>query len=160
MSILFKPKEKPYKDKKFPGTMEDFKKGLDNSLMVYIGKLSSNTTEEQIYAYFSKIGLIKRIIMGINRIDKTPCGFGFVEYFERQNVLDAVKYFNGAKIDNRIIHVAIDFGFYEGRQYGRGKGGGAKREEVQKEVTSENPNKRKFEQEESPNKKIRIEEKE
>ena len=47
--------------------------------MVYIGKLSNYTTEEQLYAYFSKIGLIKRIIMGINRIEKTPCGFGFVE---------------------------------------------------------------------------------
>jgi hypothetical protein len=67
------------KDKKFPGTQKDFEDGLNNSHMVYIGKLSSFTTEQQIYSYFSRIGLIKRIIMGINRIDKTPCGFCFVE---------------------------------------------------------------------------------
>jgi nuclear cap-binding protein subunit 2 len=91
MSLLFKEKEKPYKvtiinlpitifkDKKFPGTQKDFEDGLNNSHMVYIGKLSTFTTEQQIYSYFSRIGLIKRIIMGINRIDKTPCGFCFVE---------------------------------------------------------------------------------
>jgi nuclear cap-binding protein subunit 2 len=63
--------------------------------------------------------------------------------------LEAVQYLNGTKIDNRKIHVAIDFGFYEGRQYGRGKSGGSKREEIQKETEP----KRKREMEEIENSK-------
>jgi nuclear cap-binding protein subunit 2 len=71
-----------------------------------------------------------------------------LRYFKREHVLEAVQYLNGTKIDNRKIHVAIDFGFYEGRQYGRGKSGGAKREEIQKE-TSESKRKRETEEFES-----------
>lgn len=37
------------------------------------------TTEEQIYELFSRVGEIKRIIMGLDRNLKTPCGFCFVE---------------------------------------------------------------------------------
>jgi nuclear cap-binding protein subunit 2 len=37
------------------------------------------TTEEQIYELFSRVGDIKRIIMGLDRNQKTPCGFCFVE---------------------------------------------------------------------------------
>lgn len=37
------------------------------------------TTEEQIYELFSRVGGVKRIIMGLDRNNKTPCGFCFVE---------------------------------------------------------------------------------
>lgn len=35
--------------------------------------------EEQIYELFSRVGDVKRIIMGLDRNNKTPCGFCFVE---------------------------------------------------------------------------------
>jgi hypothetical protein len=44
-----------------------------------VGNLSFFTTEEQIFELFSKAALIKRIIMGLDRNSKTPCGFCFVE---------------------------------------------------------------------------------
>lgn len=47
---------------------------------LYIGNLSFYTSEEQIHALFSTCGQLKRIIMGLDRNLKTPCGFAFVEY--------------------------------------------------------------------------------
>ena len=52
---------------------------LDRSTTVYVGNLSFFTTEESIYELFSKAGSIRRIIMGLDRNQKTPCGFCFVE---------------------------------------------------------------------------------
>jgi nuclear cap-binding protein subunit 2 len=86
--------------------------------------LSFYTTEEQIYELFSMAGYIKRVIMGLDRMRKTPCGFCFVEFYERSSAANAVHYINGTKLDNRIIRTDWDIGFKEGRQYGRGRGGG------------------------------------
>lgn len=38
--------------------------------------------------------------------------------------MDAVRYINGTRLDDRIIRTDWDAGFIEGRQYGRGKHGG------------------------------------
>jgi nuclear cap-binding protein subunit 2 len=69
-----------YKDVRFEGSQEDWDALLNKSTTFYVGNLSFYTTEEQIYALFSKCGEIKRIIMGLDRVSKTPCGFCFVEY--------------------------------------------------------------------------------
>lgn len=87
------------------------------------------TTEEQVYELFSKCGEIKRLIMGLDRFNKTPCGFCFVEYYTHQDALDCMKYIGGTKLDERIIRTDLDPGFQEGRQYGRGKSGGQVRDE-------------------------------
>lgn len=50
------------------------------SCTLYIGNMSYYTTEEQIYELFSRCGDIKRIVMGLDKFKKTPCGFCFVEY--------------------------------------------------------------------------------
>lgn len=59
--------------------------------------------------------------MGLDRFNKTPCGFCFVEYYTHEDTLDAMKYIGGTKLDERIIRTDLDPGFKEGRQYGRGK---------------------------------------
>lgn len=69
-------------------------------------------------------GDVKRVVMGLDRFKKTPCGFCFVEYFEKDDGQNAVSFINGTKLDDRIIRTDWDIGFKEGRQYGRGKGGG------------------------------------
>ena len=49
------------------------------------GNLSFFTTEEQMYELFGRVtdpakgGGVRRIIMGLDRNNKTPCGFAFVE---------------------------------------------------------------------------------
>ena len=53
---------------------------------LYIGNLSFYTSEEQIHALFSTCGQLKRIIMGLDRNLKTPCGFAFVEYIPLDDV--------------------------------------------------------------------------
>ncbi|KAJ4419337.1 nuclear cap binding complex subunit [Gnomoniopsis sp. IMI 355080] len=106
---------------------------LANATTLYVGNLSFFTTEEQVYELFSKCGEIKRLIMGLDRFNKTPCGFCFVEYFTHQDALDCMKYIGGTKLDERIIRTDLDPGFEEGRQYGRGKSGGQVRDEYREE---------------------------
>lgn len=53
---------------------------MKKSCTLYVGNLSFYTTEEQIYELFSKSGDIKKIIMGLDKVKKTACGFCFVEY--------------------------------------------------------------------------------
>ena len=36
--------------------------------------------EEQVYELFSRCGDVKRVVMGLDKFRKTPCGFCFVEY--------------------------------------------------------------------------------
>ena len=73
---------------------------------------------------FAQAGDIKRIIMGLDRVKRTPCGFCFVEYFDRSDSETALRFLNGAKLDDRQIRTDWDWGFEDGRQYGRGKSGG------------------------------------
>ncbi|KAI4777375.1 hypothetical protein E4T44_14297 [Aureobasidium sp. EXF-8845] len=106
---------------------------LKDATTLYVGNLSFYTTEEQIHELFSKCGEIKRLIMGLDRFQKTPCGFCFVEYYTHQDALDCLKYIGGTKLDERIIRTDLDEGFNEGRQYGRGKSGGQVRDEYREE---------------------------
>lgn len=106
---------------------------LKDATTLYVGNLSFYTTEEQIHELFSKCGEIKRLVMGLDRYQKTPCGFCFVEYHTHQDALDCMKYIGGTKLDERIIRTDLDEGFAEGRQYGRGKSGGQVRDEYRKE---------------------------
>jgi len=67
--------------------------------------------------------------MGLDRVNKTPCGFCFVEYYTRDDAADCVKYVTGTKLDDRVIRVDWDAGFKESRQFGRGASGGQVRDE-------------------------------
>ncbi|ORZ03279.1 hypothetical protein BCR43DRAFT_555265 [Syncephalastrum racemosum] len=122
-----------YRDNQYQGTADQFDNELSQTTTLYVGNLSFYTTEEQIYELFSKAGEIKRIIMGLDRNQKTPCGFCFVEYYHRADTLDCMKYVNGTKLDERIIRCDLDPGFKEGRQYGRGHSGGQVRDEYRTE---------------------------
>ncbi|OAA37119.1 nuclear cap binding protein subunit 2 [Beauveria brongniartii RCEF 3172] len=106
---------------------------LADATTLYVGNLSFYTTEEQVYELFSKCGEIKRLIMGLDRFSKTPCGFCFVEYYTHQDALDCMKYVGGTKLDERVIRTDLDPGFEEGRQYGRGRSGGQVRDEYRED---------------------------
>ncbi|KAK6925489.1 RNA recognition motif domain [Dillenia turbinata] len=91
--------------------------------------MSFYTTEEQVYELFSRAGEIKKIIMGLDKNTKTPCGFCFILYYSREDAEDSVKYISGTILDDRPIRVDFDWGFQEGRQWGRGRSGGQVRDE-------------------------------
>ena len=80
-----------------------------------------------------------RIIMGLNKRTKRPCGFCFVEYETRDAAELALDCFNAGKVDQRQIRIDWDFGFIWGRQYGRGRSGGQVRDEFLEEEDMERP---------------------
>eukprot|EP01125_Pyxidicula_operculata_P007301 TRINITY_DN2487_c0_g2_i1.p1 TRINITY_DN2487_c0_g2~~TRINITY_DN2487_c0_g2_i1.p1 ORF type:complete len:120 (+),score=15.04 TRINITY_DN2487_c0_g2_i1:41-400(+) len=103
--------------KKFNLSLEDFQKRMAATTTLYVGNLSFFTTEEQIWELFSKCGELKRIIMGLNRQTKIPCGFCFVEYYQRESAECCEKWLNQTKLDDRVIRVALDPGWSEGINY-------------------------------------------
>ena len=107
-----------YRDQRFHGTTDQFQACLSKSSTLYVGNLSFYTTEEQVYELFSKCGDVKRIIMGLDRFKKTPCGFCFVEYYTHDEAMNCILYISGTMLDERIIRADWDAGFQEGRQYG------------------------------------------
>lgn len=74
------------RDSRARDSIQEQQLALSQSATLYVGNLSFYTTEEQMYELFSRVtnvsggGGIKRIIMGLDRNTKTPCGFAFVEY--------------------------------------------------------------------------------
>ncbi|XP_054031492.1 nuclear cap-binding protein subunit 2 isoform X2 [Dryobates pubescens] len=68
-----------YRDQHFRGTRYDQERLLRKSCTLYVGNLSFYTTEEQIHELFGKSGDIKKVIMGLDKVKKTACGFCFVE---------------------------------------------------------------------------------
>ncbi|XP_005178552.2 nuclear cap-binding protein subunit 2B [Musca domestica] len=118
-----------YRDQHFKGSRSEQERSLKESTTLYVGNMSFYTTEEQIHELFSRCGEVRRIIMGLDKYKKTPCGFCFVEYYTRADAETAMRYVNGTRLDDRLIRVDWDAGFVEGRQYGRGKTGGQVRDE-------------------------------
>lgn len=127
---------KQYRDKQFKGGEVEWKKKLEKSTTVYIGNLSCYTNEYQLYELFTRCGSIKRIVMGLDKVKKTPCGFCFVEFDDRESAMNSIKYLNRTKLDGRDIQVDIDAGFEDGRQYGRGTHGGQVGDERRRERES------------------------
>jgi RNA recognition motif-containing protein len=62
------------------GSRAEQERLLLTSSTLYVGNLSFFTTEEQIHELFSKCGDVKRIIMGLDKFTRTPCGFCFIEF--------------------------------------------------------------------------------
>ena len=82
-----------------------------------------------MHALFSRCGAVRRIVVGLDRDRHTPCGFAFVEYETRSSAEACVRYLNGTTLDDREIRIDFDWGFVEGREFGRGKSGGQVRDE-------------------------------
>ncbi|KAG2501250.1 hypothetical protein HYH03_001057 [Edaphochlamys debaryana] len=122
-----------YRDRRFEGGEADWEAALLSSTTVYIGNLAFTTREEQLYDVFGRVGHIKRIVMGLDKIQKTPCGFAFAIYYTRRDAEEAVAFLNGTLLDERNIRVDLDWGFVEGRQYGRGRSGGQVRDEFRQD---------------------------
>ncbi|CAN0086433.1 unnamed protein product [Ascophyllum nodosum] len=122
--------ERTYWDRKNWATLDSYKHALRTSTTLYVGNLSFYTQEAQIYAVFDQVGPVERIIMGLDRNKKSPCGFCFVEYRKNADALMAITCLDGTSLDERIIKVGIDPGFKPGRQYGRGMSGGQVRDEA------------------------------
>ena len=123
----------PYFDRQSGMTLEEYHTTIEKSCCLYVGNLSYFTTEAQIYDFFNRAGEVKRVVMGLDKFQKTPCGFCFVEYYTSDDTEAAIRFLNGMQLDDRQIRLDRDPGFVEGRQYGRGKSGGQVRDEYRRD---------------------------
>ena len=108
--------QKIYVDRQFFASYEDQVQALTDSKTVYIGNLSFYTTEAQIVELCSRTGPVRKVIMGLNRHTKEPCGFCFVEHYSSEAALDNVSRITGLVLDDRPLRAELDFGFRDGRQ--------------------------------------------
>ena len=96
-----------YRDQHFKGSRNEQERLLKNSTTLYVGNLSFFTTEEQLYELFGKCGDVKRIIMGLEKFKRTPCGFCFVEYYLREDAENAQRYINGTRYEFFCVFESI-----------------------------------------------------
>ena len=137
--------KKLYWDRSHYDSPESQMKALAKSSTVYIGNMAFSTRSYNVHSHFSQIGPVRRVIMGMDRFQKTPCGFGFVEYVHREDALLAIANLTSTMLDGRAIRVELDAGFQPGRQYGRGASGGQVRDDKRRgkiDPARNNPNKR------------------
>ena len=108
-----------YFDRRSGLEKDEFEKLVEKSTTLYIGNLSTTTSESQILALFERCGEIKNFHMGLvwtnNPEERDPCGFCFVEYYNRQDAQLAFNSLNWVTIDKKPIRVNFDYGFKEGR---------------------------------------------
>lgn len=128
---------KIYWDRSHYGSPEAQQIALERSSTLYIGNLTFDTTTSQLYTLFNTVGRVKRIIMGIDRNLRAPCGFAFVEYVTRKSAERAITDLTGTKLDGRPIRVELDAGFMPGREFGRGAKGGQVRDDRRNNASSD-----------------------
>ncbi|KAI3793635.1 hypothetical protein L1987_36255 [Smallanthus sonchifolius] len=124
MALLFKDPNKisAYRDRRFPGTQEEYENALQTTTTVYIGNMSFYTTEEQLYELFSRAGEIKKIVMGLDKNTKTPCGYGKLVQKELEEQRQVVDYGVGSLGSFQPSHMSHNYG--TGRHGGGGGGHG------------------------------------
>ncbi|XP_026194149.1 nuclear cap-binding protein subunit 2 [Cyclospora cayetanensis] len=120
-----------YYDRKTCSSLEDWNEAVRNSRAVYVGNLNYFTTEEELYELARHAGSVDRIVMGLNRLTRAPCGFAFIFFRSPREAHVAVQILSGAQCDGRVIRVDPDSGRdIDGeRKYGRGTSGRQWRDE-------------------------------
>lgn len=122
--IMYKKNQTFYIEKSFNGTKNEYMSLLNNSGTLYVSNIDPSIKEFRLWHLFGLCGEIKRIIPGVNKKTKVPCGFAFVEFYNPKDAKEALHFFKGFFLDGKKLDVDLDIGFVEGRQYGRGTNGG------------------------------------
>ena len=85
---------------------------------IFVGNLSYQTTQEDLYAAFSAYGSVERVNIVTDRETGQPRGFAFVEMTERRDAETAIAKLNGMELNGRALNVN------EARPKPAGGGGG------------------------------------
>jgi RNA recognition motif-containing protein len=72
---------------------------------IYIGNLSSNTTEDGLKTLFAEFGDVESVKIIKDRLSGRPKGFGFIEMPSNSEADQAIKALNGNRIDGSNIKV-------------------------------------------------------
>jgi RNA recognition motif-containing protein len=85
---------------------------------IFVGNLSYQTTQEDLYAAFAAYGAVERVNIITDRDSGQPRGFAFVEMTESRDAQTAISQLNGAELNGRALNVN------EARPKPTGGGGG------------------------------------
>jgi cold-inducible RNA-binding protein len=73
---------------------------------LYVGNLSYDTTQEQVYTLFAQVGEVTEVSLISDRETGRPKGFGFVKMNSEEANQEAIKRFNGYSLDERTLTVS------------------------------------------------------
>jgi RNA recognition motif-containing protein len=85
---------------------------------IFVGNLSYQTTQEDLYAAFAAYGSVERVNIVTDRETGQARGFAFVEMTERRDAETAITKLNGLELNGRAMNVN------EARPKPTGGGGG------------------------------------
>ena len=72
---------------------------------IFVGNLSYQTTQEDLYAAFAAYGSVERVNIVTDRDSGQPRGFGFVEMSNDGEGEKAIAALNGTDLDGRALNV-------------------------------------------------------
>lgn len=72
---------------------------------IFVGNLSYNTTQDELYAAFAQYGGVERVNVVTDRDTGQPRGFAFVEMTNRNEAESAIAQLNGAELNGRAMNV-------------------------------------------------------
>ena len=73
---------------------------------VFVGNLTFNTTEEQLYDIFSFVGPVKNVRILQDKETMRPKGFAFIEYNDVNVALAAIRRLDGTQLNGRSLRVS------------------------------------------------------
>jgi|SRR5215471_10575903 RNA recognition motif-containing protein len=91
---------------------------------IYVGNLSFQTTQDDLYAAFSQFGSVERVNMLTDRDTGQPRGFAFVEMTHTNEAQNAISGLNGTDLHGRTLNVSEARPKAQGGGGGRGRFGG------------------------------------
>jgi cold-inducible RNA-binding protein len=110
----------------------DFR-GQDNPMKnIFVGNLSFQTTEQELYAAFSAYGNVERVSIVTDRDSGQPRGFAVVEMTERRDAETAIAQLNGVELKGKALTVNV----HDSSPSSRGAGGPAKGQRSRSEFGS------------------------
>jgi RNA recognition motif-containing protein len=72
---------------------------------IYVGNMSYNTTEEQLWDLFAQYGTVLSANIIMDRETRRPKGFGFVEMEDESAATAAISQLDGQDVDGRNLRV-------------------------------------------------------
>lgn len=88
---------------------EDPRKTQDAYKTLFVGRISYETTEQQLRHEFEQYGPIKSVRL-VEDAEGKSRGYGFIEYEKEADLKAAYKYADGKKIDGRRVVVDVERG--------------------------------------------------
>jgi cold-inducible RNA-binding protein len=95
---------------------------------LFVGNLSSNTTETQLRDEFGAHGIVEEVNLLMDRDTGRPRGFGFITMNTSEEAQSAIGALNGKMVDGRALTVNVARPREERAGGGRRFGGAARRE--------------------------------